>query len=126
MSRFLHLEQIGIPERGAETKYVIPLGMLGNRLHNRSIDDNQVFRCRLHGSALLGIAGVEKKRGALQADPVALPASLPSQLDLMLLAQQPLLYAEKSGNANLFIISIILKFTLVYSTSPLSSGLSSP
>jgi len=106
--RFSYLKQIGVSERGAQTEYVIPLGVFGNRLHNRSVNDNQMFRCRLHGSALLGIAGVEKKRGTLQADPVSLPASLPSQFDLMLLTQQPLLYAEKSGRFKA--LSLIVQF----------------
>lgn len=74
--------------------------MLGDRLHDRAVDDDQVFRCRLHGTALLGVTRVEEKRGPLQADPVTLPTPLPGQLDLMLLAQQPLLHAEESEKAS--------------------------
>lgn len=40
---------------------------------------------RLNAATLARIARIEQQRGALQAHPVALPATLASQLDLMLL-----------------------------------------
>jgi len=80
------LEEIGIAERRAQTEDVVALGMLGYRLHNCTIHDNQVLGRRLHTPALPGVARIEEQRGALQAHPVALPAPLSGQLDLVLLA----------------------------------------
>lgn len=80
------LEEIGIAERRAQTEDVVALGMLGYRLHNCTVHDNQVLGRRLHAPALAGVAGIEEQRGALKAHPVALPAPLPGQLDLVLLA----------------------------------------
>lgn len=56
-----------------------------------------LWRC-LNGSALPRVARVEEESGALQAHPVALPAALVCQLDLVLLPQQPLLHGQKSAN----------------------------
>lgn len=80
------LEEIGIAERRTQTEDVVALGMLRYRLHNCTIHDNQVLGRRLHTPALPGIARIEEQRGALQAHPVALPAPLSCQLDLVLLA----------------------------------------
>lgn len=70
--------------------------MLGYRLHDGAVDDDQVLGGRLGGPALLRLARVEEQGRALQADPVALPAALARQLDLVLLAQQPLLHAQEA------------------------------
>ena len=78
----MYLEQICVPEGRRQTEDVVPLGVLRDRLHDCAVDDDQVLRSGLHGAALAGVARVEQERGALQADPVALPAALASQLDL--------------------------------------------
>lgn len=91
-----HLEEIGVPEGGGEAENVVSLGVLGDGLHDGAVDDDEVLGRRLDGASLARVARVEEQRGALEAHPVALPAALPRQLDLVLLAQQPLFNAEKS------------------------------
>jgi hypothetical protein len=81
------LKQVSITERSAKAKYVIALGMFGNRLHNGAIDDDQMLGRRFNRPTLARIARVEQKSCALQAYPVAFPAALSSQFDLMLFAQ---------------------------------------
>ena len=56
--------------------------MFRNGLHDGSVHDDQVLGGGLDGPALLRVARVEEQRRALQADPVALPAPLASELNL--------------------------------------------
>lgn len=69
--------------------------MLGDGLHDGAVHDDEMLGRRLHGAALARVARVEQERRALQTYPVALPAALPRQLNLVLLTQQPLLHAQK-------------------------------
>lgn len=69
------LKKIGIPERSAQTKNVITFWMLGNWLHNRTINDNQMFWCRLDGSALTRITRIKEEGGALQTYPITFPTA---------------------------------------------------
>jgi hypothetical protein len=90
-----HLEEIGVPEGGREAENVVSLGVLGDGLHDGAVDDDEVLGRRLHRASFARVARVEEQRGALEAHPVTLPAALPRQLDLVLLAEQPLFHAEK-------------------------------
>ena len=94
------MKEIGIAEGGTEAEYVVALRMLRYRLHDRPVDDDEVLRRRLDGPRLLRLARVEEQRRTLQADPVALPAALARQLDLVLLAQQPLLHRQESVDSD--------------------------
>lgn len=91
-----YLEEVGVAESGAQAEYEIPLGMLGDRLHNGAIDDDQMLGRCLNMAPFPRVARVEEQGGSFQADPVATPASLRSQLDLMFLAEQPFLDAQES------------------------------
>lgn len=91
------MEEISVPEGGAQTEDVVALGMLRNGLHDRPVNDDQMFGRCLHGTTLARVAGIEEQRRTLQAYPIALPAALPRQLDLVLLPQQPLLHTQKSA-----------------------------
>ncbi|KYN10244.1 hypothetical protein ALC57_17618 [Trachymyrmex cornetzi] len=64
--KFCYLEQIGVPKCGAQAKYVIFLWMFGNRLHDRTVDDDQVFRCCLHGPTLLDVPCLPNCTGAIE------------------------------------------------------------
>lgn len=69
------LKQISVSKRRAQTEYVIPFGMFRNRLHYRTVNDDQMLRSRLHRSTLSRIARIEQEGGAFQAYPVPFPAS---------------------------------------------------
>lgn len=91
------LEQVRIAEGRAQTEDVVPLRVLRNRLHDRAVHDDQVLRGGLNGATLPRVARVEQQGGTFQTDPVALPAALAGQLDLVLLAQEPFLDRKESG-----------------------------
>ena len=95
------LEQVGVTERRAQAEDVVPLGVFGDGLHDGPVHDDEVFGRRLHRAALARIARVEQQRRALQAHPVALPAALPRQLDLVFLPQKPFLHAEESATESI-------------------------
>ena len=76
MSQPAHLEEIRVPERRGETEDVVPLGVLGDCLHDGAVDDDEVLRRRLDRPALSRVARVEEEGRALQTDPVALPTAL--------------------------------------------------
>lgn len=94
------LEQVRVPERRAQTEDVVPLRVLRNRLHDRAVHDDQVLRGGLNGATLPRVARVEQQGGTFQTDPVALPAALAGQLDLVLLAQEPFLDREEAACAS--------------------------
>ena len=98
-----HLEEVGVPEGCTEAENVISLWMFRDGLHDGTVHDNEMLGSRLHGAAFPGIARVKKESGALQTDPVALPASLPRQLNLMLLPEKPLLHTQETGNKNIHV-----------------------
>ena len=91
------LEQVRVAEGRAEAEDVVPLRMLRYRLHDRTVDDDQMLRGGLDRAALARIARIEQQGRTLQAHPVALPAALAGQLDLVLLAQQPLLHRQEAA-----------------------------
>lgn len=70
--------------------------MFWYRLHYCTIDDNKMLGCCFHCSALVRITRIKQKCRTLETNPIAFPASFPRQFNLMLLAQQPFFYAEKS------------------------------
>ena len=72
--------------------------MLRDGLHDGSVHDDEVLGGGLDGAAFARVARVEEQRGALEAHPVALPAPLARQLDLVLLPQQPLLHAQEPAH----------------------------
>lgn len=85
------LEEVRIAERRAQTEDVVPLRVLRDRLHDGTVNDDQMLRSSLDRAALTRIARIEQQGGTFQTDPVALPATLAGQLDLVLLAQEPFL-----------------------------------
>lgn len=76
------MEEIGVPERCAQTEDVVSLGVLWDGLHDGSVHNDQVFGRGLDASPLPRVAGVEEEGRALQTDPVSLPATLASELNL--------------------------------------------
>lgn len=54
------LEEVGVAESGAQTEDVVPFRMLRNGLHYGTVDDDEMFRRRLDGSALSAITRVEE------------------------------------------------------------------
>ena len=69
--------------------------MFGYGLHDGTIDDDQVLRSSFHVTSLARIARIKEQRRPFETNPVTAPSSLPGQLHLVFLAQQPLLDAQK-------------------------------
>lgn len=77
------LEEIGIAERGAKAENVISFRVFGDRLHDGTVDDDQMFWGRLHRSTFARIARVKQQGCSFQTYPVTFPTPFPRQLDLM-------------------------------------------
>ena len=69
--------------------------MFGYGLHDGTIDDDQVLGSSFHVTSLARIARIKEQRRPFETNPVTAPSSLPGQLHLVFLAQQPLLDAQK-------------------------------
>lgn len=89
------LEEVGVTEGRAETKDVIPFGVFWYGLHDGTVDNDEVLGRSFNWTSFSRVAGVEQERGALQANPVALPATLSGELNLVLFAKQPLLHTQE-------------------------------
>jgi hypothetical protein len=96
VSLFTNLKEVGIPKGCAEAEDVVPFWVLWYRLHDRTINNNEVLGGCLNRASLSGVTWIEEKGGALEAYPVALPASLACQLYLVLFPKQPFLHTQKS------------------------------
>ena len=90
-----HLKEVGVAKGRAQTKDEISLGMFGYGLHDGTIDDDQVLGSSFHVTSLARIARIKEQRRPFETNPVTAPSSLPGQLHLVFLAQQPLLDAQK-------------------------------
>lgn len=95
------MKQIGITERRAKTEDIIPLRMFRDGLHNSAVHNDQMLRSCVHGAALARITGVEEQRCTFEADPVTLPSTLPSELNLVFLTEKPLLDAQESTSGKM-------------------------
>jgi len=90
-----YLEEISVSERCAETEDEITLWVFGYWLHDGPVDDDEMFGCGFNVPSFPRVARIEQERRSFETDPIAAPASLPRQLHLVLLAQQPLFHAQK-------------------------------
>lgn len=100
------MKQIGVPESGAQTEDVVAFRVLGNRLHNGAINNDQMFGGGLHRPALTRVTRIKQQSGALQAHPIALPAPFAGQLDLVLLAQKPFFHGKETVEKRLNVITL--------------------
>ena len=69
------VEEVGVAEGGRQAEDVVPLGVLGNRLHQTGVDEDEVARTGFDDVpaarlAVAAVAAVEEQGGALQTDPV--------------------------------------------------------
>ena len=90
-----YLEEISVSERCAEAEDEITLWVFGYWLHDGPVDDDEMFGCGFNVPSFPRVARIEQERRSFETDPIAAPASLPRQLHLVLLAQQPLFHAQK-------------------------------
>lgn len=81
-------------------------------LHDRSIDDYQMFGRRFHRSAFPRITRIEEQGSSFQAHPVTFPSSLSGQFNLMFLTQQPFLYRQEAVNKETMLSRSIIKIVL--------------
>lgn len=81
------LEQVRVTKCGTQTEYVVSFGVLWNRLHDGSINYDQMLGSCFYRASFAGIARIEKQCSALQAYPVALPTTFARQFNLMLLSE---------------------------------------